>query len=226
MKNEQAMEENIVGAISWGKDGLCPAMVQDAATGEALMLAWMNQEALRETLATGYAAFWSRSRQCLWRKGETSGNRQKVLEIRLDCDADALLLLVAPEGPACHTGSRSCFFRRIRGEKWEEDEAPPPFSGFLAYLFRVIEARRGADPASSYTASLLAKGRARAAQKVGEEAVECVIAAMEANPAALVAESADLWFHSLVLLASSGVALGSVAEELLRRHLEKSVSRK
>jgi len=175
---------------------LKPAIVQDAGDGRVLMLAWMDEEAERLTRETGEAWFWSRSRQQLWRKGETSGNTLAVEEIRDDCDGDALLLRVRPAGPACHTGTRSCF-------------APA--------LWRTIMERKAERPEGSYVASLLNAGVARAAQKVGEEGVEVGLAAVSGDRAAVVAEAADLVFHLYVLLAAADVDLAEVEDELERR---------
>jgi len=172
------------------------AIVQDAADGRVLMLAWMDAEAERLTRETGEAWFWSRSRQQLWRKGETSGNTLAVEEIRDDCDGDALVLRVRPAGPACHTGSRSCF-------------APA--------LWRTIKEREQERPEGSYVVSLLDAGIARCAQKVGEEAVEASVAAVAGDRAGLVAEAADLVFHLYVLLAAAGVDVAEVEDELAAR---------
>jgi phosphoribosyl-ATP pyrophosphohydrolase/phosphoribosyl-AMP cyclohydrolase len=176
---------------------LKPAIVQDAATGRVLMLAWMDAEAERLTREQGEAWFWSRSRDRLWRKGETSGNTLAVEEIRGDCDGDALLLRVTPAGPACHTGARSCF-------------AP--------WLWRVVAERALERPAGSYTAELLDKGVGACARKVGEEAVELAVAALDEDDERVVSEAADLVFHLYVLLASRGVDVDAVEAELTRRH--------
>ena len=173
-----------------------PAIVQDADDGRVLMLAWMDDEAERLTRESSEAWFWSRSRQQLWRKGETSGNTLAVEEIRDDCDGDALLLRVRPAGPACHTGARSCF-------------APA--------LWRTIMERKAERPEGSYVASLLDAGVARAAQKVGEEGVEVGLAAVSGDRDAVVAEAADLVFHLYVLLAAADVELAQVEDELERR---------
>ena len=175
---------------------LRPAIVQDAADGRVLMLAWMDAEAERLTRETGEAWFWSRSRERLWHKGETSGNVLAVEEIRDDCDGDALLLRVHPSGPVCHTGSRSCF-------------APA--------LWRTITERKEQRPEGSYVVSLLDAGIPRCAQKVGEEAVETSVAAVTGDKDALVAEAADLVFHLYVLLAACGVDVAEVEDELARR---------
>ena len=172
------------------------AIVQDADDGRVLMLAWMDDEALRLTRETGEAWFWSRSRQELWHKGATSGNTLAVEEIRDDCDGDAILLRVRAAGPACHTGSRSCF-------------APA--------LWRTIAERAQTRPEGSYVAKLLEGGPAAAAQKVGEEGVEVAIAAVSGDDERLVEEIADLWFHTYVLLAARGLDPDAVDAELRRR---------
>jgi|CXWL01.1.fsa_nt_gi phosphoribosyl-ATP pyrophosphohydrolase/phosphoribosyl-AMP cyclohydrolase len=195
--------------------GLIPVVVQDVASGAVLMVAWANQEAIALTAATGEAHFWSRSRQALWRKGETSGNVLRVEESRLDCDGDTLLWRVAPAGPACHTGARTCF------EPAAAAGAPPQGSQLeLGWLYDVLAARRHGDPAESYTARLLARGIERVAQKVGEEGTEVVIAGLCQDDAKLTGEAADLLYHLLVLLLARGVSPLAVAAELRRRHAE------
>lgn len=185
--------------------GLLPVVVQDVGTGAVLMLAFANREAVERTLATGQAHFWSRSRQALWRKGETSGNTLQVVEVTTDCDGDTLLVRARPAGPACHRGTRTCF-------------EPNPARLELGWLASVLEERRSADPERSYTARLLQSGIERIAQKVGEEGVETAIAAVAGRRDRVVNEVADLLYHLLVLLQASGVELGEVAEELARRH--------
>jgi phosphoribosyl-ATP pyrophosphohydrolase/phosphoribosyl-AMP cyclohydrolase len=182
---------------------LRPAIVQDAGDGRVLMLAWMDDEALRLTRETGEAWFWSRSRERLWRKGETSGNVLTVEELRDDCDGDALLLRVRPAGPTCHTGSRSCF-------------APE--------LWRTVVERVRERPEGSYVASLAAAGVERAAQKLGEEAVEAAVAAA-ARDGRLAEEAADVLFHLYVLLAVAGVDVADVEDVLASRRLSKSPAR-
>jgi phosphoribosyl-AMP cyclohydrolase / phosphoribosyl-ATP pyrophosphohydrolase len=172
------------------------AIVQDAGTGDVLMLAWMDDEALQRTRETGEAHFWSRSRQRLWRKGETSGNTLAVEELRDDCDGDAVLLRVRPAGPACHTGAESCF-------------AP--------WLWRTIAERARDRPAGSYVAGLLDQGVAACARKVGEEGVEAALAGAAEDDERLVSELADLWFHSYVLLAARKLDPAAVERELRRR---------
>jgi phosphoribosyl-AMP cyclohydrolase / phosphoribosyl-ATP pyrophosphohydrolase len=178
------------------------AIVQDAASGRVLMLAWMNDEAERRTRESGEAWFWSRSRERLWRKGETSGNTLAVEELRDDCDGDALLLRVRPNGPTCHTNAVSCF-------------APA--------LWRTIADRAATRPEGSYTAALLDEGTAACARKVGEEAVEVVTAALAESDDRVVEEAADLVYHLYVLLAARGLDLTAVEDELTRRHLSKTV---
>lgn len=195
--------------------GLLPVVVQDVGSGAVLMLAWANREAVEKTLATGQAHFWSRSRQALWRKGETSGNVLAVVEVVPDCDCDALLVRARPAGPACHRGTRSCF-------------EPNPAQLELGWLAAVLASRRGADPKVSYTARLLVEGIERIAQKVGEEGVETAIAAValaargregeDGRRQALVGEAADLLYHLLVLLQASGIEPSAVGNELLGRH--------
>jgi phosphoribosyl-ATP pyrophosphohydrolase/phosphoribosyl-AMP cyclohydrolase len=192
--------------LNYDDRGLIPIVVQDAGSGAVLMLAYANREAVDLTLSTGEAHFWSRSRQALWKKGETSGNVLKVVSVTPDCDGDALLVRAVPAGPTCHRGTRSCF-------------EPNPVRLELGWLAAVLEERRGAAPESSYTARLLSEGIERVAQKVGEEGVETAIAAV--SPAlrpALAGEAADLLYHLLVLLMASGVDPGEVTRELLGRH--------
>jgi len=186
--------------------GLIPVVVQERASGDVLMVAWANALALARTAETGYAHFWSRSRQALWRKGESSGNGLRVREVRADCDRDALLLVVDPEGPACHTGTRSCF-----------GEASPTAAGVVAALGRVIAARDAERPEDSYTTSLLEGGLDRTLKKIGEEATEVVLAAKGESNARLAEEAADLLFHLLVALRQRGVAPDAVLEVLRRR---------
>ena len=200
--------------LDWAKmDGLVPAIAQDAATGEVRMLGYCNRAALEATLATRVVTFFSRSRGDLWVKGETSGNRLELVEARADCDSDAILLLVRPIGPTCHTGTDSCF-----------GDAGPPGAGFVATLALTIAERAAADPEGSYTARLLAQGIKRIAQKVGEEAVETALAAVAGDSAELESEAADLVYHLLVLLEASGSSLDKVVGGLRRRHLASSAT--
>ena len=191
--------------------GLIPVVVQDVATLQVLTLAYMDRAALDETVASGEATFFSRSRGGRWRKGETSGNRLQVVSITADCDADALVLKVRPAGPACHLGTTSCF--------GSEDA---PGLGRIARLEATIADRAAADPAESWTARLLAEGPKRAAQKVGEEGVETALAGAAGDVAELAEEAADLVYHLLVLLRSRNVAFARVLEVLERRAAPES----
>jgi len=195
-------------AIDWPKmDGLIPAIVQDHVSGRVLMLGYMNEAALDETRRSGHVTFYSRSKQRLWTKGESSGHFLNLVSVHLDCDGDALLIKAAPIGPTCHLGTPSC---------WDDD--PGSALGFIAHLEQVIEDRRQAAPDSSYTASLFAKGSKRIAQKVGEEGVETALAAVAGDRAELLSESADLLFHLLVLLHQQDASLGDVVAVLKSRH--------
>lgn len=207
-------------ALRFDDRGLVTVVAQDVATGTVLMVAWADRQAVERTLESGQAWFWSRSRQQLWRKGATSGHTLEVVEVLADCDADTLLYRVHPAGPACHRGSRSCF-EPVAGE----GRAGVQIGEIeLGWLWRVLESRRGAPADSSYTARLLHKGRARIAQKVVEEAGETVIASLtmaEDDGDAtdeLVGETADLLYHTLVLLLDAGVPPRRVAERLIERH--------
>lgn len=197
-----------VDGLAWhkGVGGLLPAIVQDAATLQVLMLAWMDRPALAETLEAGEATFFSRSRNARWRKGETSGARLVVRQILADCDGDAILVHASPLGPACHEGAVSCF-----------GDVEAPGVGWLAKLERTIGERATADPETSYTARLLQGPIERVAQKVGEEAVETVIAALAEDEGSLSGEAADLIYHLLVLLRARGVPLESVLSAMRSR---------
>ena len=198
--------------IRYDEKGLVPVVAQDESTGEVLMLAYASREAVEKTLSSGEAHYYSRSREQIWRKGETSGNTQKVVEVRLDCDGDALLYRIEPAGPACHTGERSCFFTSLAGS----DGEAPDLGRTLARLAGTIAGRRQEMPEGSYTAKLLDRGTGFTAQKVGEEAVEVVVAALEGTR--LAEESADLLYHLLVLLEGCGVGVEEVARVLDERH--------
>lgn len=195
-------------ALAWDKmGGLLPAIVQDAETQQVLMLGYMDRAALAATLASGFATFYSRSKQRLWRKGETSGNCLAVATVRTDCDDDALLVLARPEGPICHLGTPGCF-----------SAEPAHGVGWLGKLAGVVAARADADPAASYTARLLAEGLPRIAQKVGEEGVEIALAAVTRDEAGLAEEIADLAYHLAVLMHARGVSWDDVAHVLQERH--------
>ncbi len=212
--------------LKFDSQGLIPAVLQDAETREVLMVAYMNRESVRRTLDTGDAWFWSRSRQELWHKGETSGNYQRVVRARTDCDADTVLLEVNPDGPACHTGATSCFFEEIDKPATDGVESPDSANAtadrasgaaVIEELAGVIAERHATMPEGSYVAGLLKAGIDRVAKKVGEEAAETIIAGKNGSHDEIVWEVADLWFHSLILLEATGVSVGDVFQELARR---------
>lgn len=203
--------------LRFDSDGLIPGLVQ-SPTGEFRMLAWLNREALQRTLDSGFVTFWSRSRQALWVKGETSGNRLRLLQVRPDCDGDALLILAEPEGPSCHRGTASCF-DAAPGEPQEMGPATLPWLGRLEDLLRARQAT--ANPAGSYTQKLFAQGLDRIAKKVVEEAGEVILAAKNDDRDAFLGEAADLLFHLELLLVARGAGLLEVVEVLHRRHAER-----
>lgn len=188
--------------------GLVPAIVQDARTKNVLMLGFMNREAYDKTVATGKVTFWSRTRNCLWTKGETSGNYLNLVEVRNDCDKDTLLVKAIPDGPTCHTGTDTC---------WGEDNSANPLL-FLTELQDFIEKRHEEMPEGSYTTSLFRKGINRIAQKVGEEALETVIEATNGSNDKMVYEASDLLYHLIVMLTEKGLRIEDVAGELQKRH--------
>ena len=199
-------------SVKFDEQGLIPVIVQDVLSGEVLMMAWANRDSLELTASTGDMTFWSRSRKELWRKGATSGNTMKLLELRADCDGDALLAIVEPSGPACHTGERSCFFNVLT----DRCEGKGTFPGVL---WRYLEQRRHDDPEESYTARLLARGARRVAQKVGEEGVETALAVAAGDKKEAVCEAADLLYHLQVALLASGLSPRDIYAELERRHV-------
>lgn len=215
-----------IDTLRWDREGLIPALVQEAETGELLMMAWMDRQALERTLETGLAHYRSRSRQTLWQKGESSGHRQHLEAIYADCDRDALLLLVHQEGVACHTGSRTCFFNQLHAgvpTETSEGGASLPGPQILDQVERVIQSRKADPTAGSYVASLLSKGEAQICRKIGEEASEVMTAALGGEgDKRLVEEVADLWFHTMVLLGGRGVPVRRVFEELRRRRTRKA----
>lgn len=201
--------------MKFDSQGLIPAIVQHARSGEVLMLGYMNQEALRITTETQHVTFWSRSRQSLWTKGESSGNTLRLIEIRQDCDGDALLVLAEPAGPTCHTGANSCFFQGLDGS--ERSERVPPGT-ILTQISDVIAQRAAELPEGSYTTKLLTGGVDRIGKKIGEEAAEVIIAAKNASAEELTWEVTDLLYHTMVLLAQQHVSLEDIWRELRRRH--------
>lgn len=188
--------------------GLVPAIIQDATTKAVLMLGYMNEESLKKTEETGLVTFFSRSRQCLWTKGETSGNCLHVVSIKSDCDNDTLLIQAHPDGPTCHTGADTC---------WGEENKPNPLL-FLSELSDFIEQRHREMPEGSYTTSLFKDGLNRMAQKVGEEALELVIEATNGTNDRLIYEGSDMLYHLIVLLTSKGLRIEDMARELMERH--------
>ena len=188
--------------------GLVPAIIQDAVTKNVLMLGFMNEEAYQKTIDTKKVTFWSRTRNCLWTKGETSGNYLNLVDIRLDCDNDTLLVKVHPQGPTCHLGTDTC---------WGEDNSLNPIL-FLSELQNFIDKRHQEMPDNSYTTSLFKKGINKMAQKVGEEATETIIEATNGTNEQLVYESSDLLYHLIVMLTAKGLSIEDVASELIKRH--------
>jgi len=194
--------------LDWEKgEGLLPAVVQDARSGRVLMLGYMNAEALAHSLSSGRVTFYSRSKQRLWTKGESSGNWLQLQRVRMDCDRDTLLVLAQPNGPVCHTGTDTCFGNQVE-----------PTVGFLAQLERIVQGRKGASAESSYTARLYQSGTRRIAQKVGEEGLETALAAVAQGKPELLGEAADLLYHLLVLLSDRDLDLAQVVEVLQERH--------
>lgn len=203
------MNPEQINQLSWPDSQLLPAIVQHAISGKVLMQGYMNPDALQHTLQSGNVTFFSRSKQRLWTKGESSGHTLQLVSIDSDCDSDSLLVLALPQGPTCHLGTETC---------WHDNDANSPQLAFLYDLEQVIKSREGADPKSSYTASLFAKGVKRIAQKVGEEGVESALAAMAGDREELKNEAADLLFHLLVLLRSQQLELADVITILKQRH--------
>ncbi len=200
--------------LKFDEKGLIPVITQSYYTGKVLMQAYANREAIQKTIDTGFATYFSRSRNQLWVKGETSGNKQKVVDIKIDCDEDSIIYLVKDYGVACHTGAESCFYRDL---DFKETENPPAFEIFHA-LYTKINERKEKKPEGSYVASLFKKGSDKIIQKVGEEAVETVIALKNKNKEEIVYETSDLIFHLIIALVDSGVKLEEIQDELLKRY--------
>lgn len=202
--------EQLIARIDWQKvSGLIPVIIQDFESSQVLMLGYMNQEALIQSQQTGKVTFYSRSKQRLWTKGESSGHYLHWINAALDCDQDTLLIKVKPQGPTCHTGATSC---------WDGDQQAETQWVWLHQLEQLLAARKSADPSSSYTASLYASGTKRIAQKVGEEGVEVALAAAVNDHQELISESADLVYHLLVLLQQQGLSFSQVIDRLKERH--------
>ncbi len=216
-----------IDSIKFNEKGLVPAIAQEEATGEVLMLAYMNKESLEKTLATGKAYYYSRSRKELWLKGGTSGNLQEIHSIRYDCDCDTLLLKIHQTGVACHTGQRSCFYREIKNFR---DASRPAGAEVITELYKVLLERKGQTgnkpDEKSYVASLYAKGTAKIAEKIAEESGELIEAALEKDNKEIVYELCDLWFHTLVMLGHKDIDLGEVFSELARRFGRSGIEEK
>jgi len=198
--------------IKFDTNGLVPVVVQDVETKEVLTVAYMNEESLNLTLKDKLMTFYSRSRQELWRKGETSGNYQHLVSLTADCDQDALVALVKKDGPACHTGAESCFFEPLYSEEYAE-----PFS--LQQLFDLIQERKETPKEGSYTSYLFEKGKEKILKKIGEESTEVVIGAMKEDRAETIYEVADLAYHVLVLMNEMNISVAEVSDELAKRHV-------
>jgi phosphoribosyl-ATP pyrophosphohydrolase/phosphoribosyl-AMP cyclohydrolase len=206
----------VLNRLRFDEAGLIAAVVQDVSSGAVLMVGYMNKESLERTLATGNVWFWSRSRKSLWMKGEASGNFLKLKEIRKDCDGDALLVMASPVGPTCHTGEVSCFHQRL-DEKGTVPASTFGGSGIIEELFDVIEDRKANRPDGSYTTYLFEKGVDKIGKKIGEESAEVIIAAKNGDPEPLVGEVADLWYHTLVMMAATGISPSDVFRVLEER---------
>ncbi|WP_433744535.1 bifunctional phosphoribosyl-AMP cyclohydrolase/phosphoribosyl-ATP diphosphatase HisIE [Falsibacillus pallidus] len=213
-----------IESIKYDEKGLVPAIVQDASTKEVLTLAYMNEESLKKSIETGETWFFSRSRQELWHKGETSGNTQRIIQIKYDCDKDALVVLVLPNGPACHKGTTSCFEETLYEEKSAIDEVEGNVqpAEILTKLEELIKEREAARPEGAYTTYLFEKGVDKILKKVGEEASEVIIAAKNRDKEELKWETADLLYHVMVLLREQDLAFDEVLKVLAKRHEEKS----
>ena len=206
------INENVISKLKFDDKGLIPAVVQDFYTGEVLTVAYMNAESLKITIDEKMTCFFSRSRQELWRKGETSGNRQHVVSITADCDCDALVVKVIKDGPACHTGKNSCFFEALYAD---EDKSEFSMDG----LYELILGRKQEMPEGSYTTYLFAKGLEKILKKVGEESSEVLIGAMKNSKEETIYEISDLAYHVLVLMVEMGISVDDIRKELASRHV-------
>lgn len=225
------MSENeiteVLRRLKFDDQGLIPAVVQDAATGRVLTLAYMNRESVQLSLKERQTWFWSRSRQKMWHKGETSGHTQQIVRAEADCDGDALLVYVQPQGPACHTGKESCFFNGLLGAEFQASFGPLNEGRFLTFIERLVEViktRKSEMPEGSYTTYLFSKGLDKILKKIGEEAAETIIAAKNQSRSELTLESADLLYHLLVLFVNEGLELKDVLAELEKRAQKKKTA--
>ncbi len=201
-----------IDELKFDDKGLIPAIVEDAETGKVVMMAYMNAESLKISMEEGMTCFWSRSRKCLWRKGETSGNRQHIVSITSDCDNDTLLIKVKKDGPACHTGADSCFFNPVY-----ESETLSEFS--LDNLYEMLVGRKVNKPEGSYTTYLFEKGIDKILKKVGEECTEVIIAGKADDKAETIYEVADLCYHVMVMMVEMGISVDDIKKELASRHV-------
>jgi len=208
-----------VDTLKFDSEGLIPAVVQDANSLQVLMVAYMNRESIEKTICRGLTCFWSRSRKALWVKGETSGHFQNVRAVYCDCDRDCLLIQVGQTGAACHTGQKSCFFTRLSAQPWRAAGTAPGFS--LDELYHIVQDRKAGKPEGSYTAKLLSSGQDRVLKKIAEEAGEVMLASKNSDKDEIIREMADLWFHSLLVLAYHDIPPQAVVDELARRHAAK-----
>lgn len=207
----------LINEIKWDEKGLVPAIAYDVCTGQVVMMAYMNAESLTQTLKTGFCTYFSRSRQCLWQKGETSGNKQKLKSLKLDCDGDTVLLEIEQTGAACHTGNKTCFYREWKDGSWKLKEDSPTIGSAMMQEYNVVAERAGNPVEGSYTNYLLTEGVDKICKKVGEEATECVIAAKNRAYDELQWEAADLIYHMTVLLYEQGMNWDDVAKKMLSR---------
>lgn len=217
----------ILGQLRFDDQGLIPAIVQDAGTGRVLTLAYMNRETVQLSLKERQTWFWSRSRQKIWHKGGTSGHTQQILRAEADCDGDALLVYVQPQGPACHTGKESCFFNGLLGADFQPSFGPPNEGRFLTTIERLVEViktRKSEMPEGSYTTYLFSRGLDKILKKIGEESAETIIAAKNQSRSELTLESADLLYHLLVLFVNEGLELKDVLAELEKRAQKKKTA--
>ncbi|MBI3793243.1 MAG: bifunctional phosphoribosyl-AMP cyclohydrolase/phosphoribosyl-ATP diphosphatase HisIE [Nitrospinae bacterium] len=203
--------------LKFDEKGLLPAVIQSASTRKVLMMAYMNAETLRMTLETGFTHFYSRSRGTIWKKGETSGNTQKVKKISYDCDSDTLLIEVDEQGPACHTGQETCFFTEIAGGDVIRQQPVAHTENILSRVYQVIQQRKRERPKESYVTSLFEKGENAFLKKIGEEGVEFTMAVVKRDRTGAIYEAADLWFHTLIALASMDIPPEEVFKELQKR---------
>lgn len=216
--------EEIVSRLKFDSEGLIPAIVQDVSTRQVLTVAYMNRETVKLSLTKGETHFWSRSRQEIWHKGETSGNTQRITDIHVDCDGDALLVSVQPRGPACHTGSETCFHHKLFSKPSQENALSGRFPETVDRLVRTLKSRWKHRPEGSYTSYLFTQGRDKILKKIGEESAETIIAAKNRSRAELTSESADLFFHLLVLLTNEGVEFEEVLAELDKRARKRAAN--